>query len=51
VNPIERYTAVAPAAMTLWKWLGRSIREGRVLQEGAGTRKDPYRYALPGMVE
>jgi hypothetical protein len=44
-------TAVAPAPLTLWKWLGRAAREGRVLQKGAGTRKDPYRYELPGMAE
>ena len=44
-------TAVAPAPLTLWKWLGRAVREGWVLQSGTGTRKDPYRYELPGMVE
>jgi hypothetical protein len=43
--------AVAPAKHTLWKWLGRAVGEGRVLQEGLGTRKEPYVYLLPGMVE
>jgi hypothetical protein len=41
----------APAKLTLWKWLGRAVAEGRVLQDGRGTRKDPYLYSLPGMVE
>ena len=35
--------------MTLWKWLTRAVREGLVEQDGEGTRKDPYRNALPGM--
>jgi hypothetical protein len=43
--------AVAPAPLTLWKWLGRAVTEGRVLQDGRGTRQDPYRYSLRGMVE
>jgi hypothetical protein len=43
--------AVAPAKVTLWKWLDRAVGEGRVLRDGRGTRKDPYVYALPGMVE
>jgi hypothetical protein len=33
----------------LWKWLDRLVKEGRVLRDGAGTRKDPHRYWLPGM--
>jgi hypothetical protein len=44
-------TAVAPSKVTLWRWLDRAVREGRVLQDGLGTRKDPFRYSLPGMVE
>jgi hypothetical protein len=44
-------TPVAPAKVTLWKWLRRAVQEGRVLQNGRGTRKDPFLYALPGMVE
>ena len=43
-------TAVAPTKLTLWRWLGRAVQEGRVLQDGRGTHKDPYRYSLPGMV-
>jgi hypothetical protein len=44
-------SALAPAKLTLWKWLRRAVEEGRVLQDGLGTRKDPFRYQLPGMVE
>jgi hypothetical protein len=44
-------SAAAPARMTLWKWLSRTVRQGRVLQHGSGTRREPYRYSLPGMVE
>jgi hypothetical protein len=39
----------APAKLTLWKWLQRLLQEGQVLCDGAGTRKDPYCYRLPGM--
>jgi hypothetical protein len=42
---------VVPAKLTLWRWLDRVVKEGKVLQDGLGTRKDPYRYRLPGMVE
>jgi hypothetical protein len=38
-----------PAALTLWRWLGRAVQEGRVLQDGRGNRKHPFRYRLPGM--
>jgi hypothetical protein len=44
-------TALAPGKLTLWKWLGRAVQEGRVLQDGRGTRSDPFRYQLPGMTE
>src|SRR5258708_4439386 len=44
-------SAAAPARLTLWKWLSRAVREGHVLQHGRGSRKEPYRYSLPGMVE
>ncbi len=44
-------SAVAPARLTLWKWLTRAVREGLVEQTGSGTRREPYRYVLPGMVE
>jgi hypothetical protein len=44
-------SAVPPAKLTLWKWLGRAVQEGRVLQEGRGTRREPFRYQLPEMVE
>jgi hypothetical protein len=44
-------SAAAPAKKTLWKWLGRVVREGHVLQQGRGSRKEPYRYSLPGMTE
>jgi hypothetical protein len=44
-------TAAAPARKTLWKWLSRVVKEGKVLQHGSGTRQDPYQYCLPGMAE
>jgi hypothetical protein len=44
-------SAMAPAKHTLWKWLGRAVEEGRVLQKGLGNRKKPYLYLLPGMAE
>ncbi len=44
-------SAAAPAKMTLRKWLSRAVKERRVLQHGSGTRRDPYKYHLPGMVE
>jgi hypothetical protein len=43
--------AAAPAKLTLWKWLGRAVQEGRVLQDGRGSRSDPFRYQLPDMAE
>jgi hypothetical protein len=42
---------MAPSKVTLWKWLGRAVQEGRVLQNGSGHRKDPFYYPLPGMIE
>ena len=42
---------MVPARQTLWRWLDRVVKEGRVLQDGLGTRADPFRYRLPGMVE
>jgi hypothetical protein len=44
-------SALAPAKLTLWKWLGRAVEERRVLCSGRGTRRDPFHYQLPGMVE
>jgi hypothetical protein len=44
-------SAVVPSKVTLWKWLGRAVQEGEVEQDGLGNRKEPYRYALPGMAE
>lgn len=44
-------TAATPAKQTLWRWLTRAVRDGLILQTGNGTRKDPYRYSLPGMAE
>jgi len=43
-------SAAAPAKHTLWKWLDRTVREGLVLKDGRGTRREPYSYSLPGMV-
>jgi hypothetical protein len=44
-------TSPAPAKMTLWKWLDRAVSEGRILVQGEGRRKDPFRYYLQGMIE
>jgi hypothetical protein len=41
--------ALKPAALTLWKWLDRAFKDGLLLREGAGTRKEPHRYCLPNM--
>jgi hypothetical protein len=41
----------APAKLTLWKWLDQLVREGRVLRDGSGSRKEPFKYHLPGMME
>jgi hypothetical protein len=43
--------AVVPAKRTLQKWLQRLVGAGKVLIEGLGTRRDPFKYWLPGMVE
>lgn len=40
-----------PAKLTLWRWLTRAVRERWILCDGTGSRKDPYRYQLPGMTE
>ena len=42
---------MVPARLTLWRWLDRVVKERLVLQDGLGTRREPYRYRLPGMVE
>jgi hypothetical protein len=43
--------SVTPSMATLWNWLDRAVREGRVLRDGRGTRRDPFRYQLPGMTQ
>jgi hypothetical protein len=35
----------------LWKWLSRAVREGHVRRPDSGTRKEPYKYFLPGIIE
>jgi hypothetical protein len=40
-----------PPGQVLWKWLDQAVRQGAVERDGHGTRRDPYRYSLPGMVE
>jgi hypothetical protein len=40
-----------PEETTLWRWLERGRTQGKILQDGAGTRTDPYRYWLPGKEE
>jgi hypothetical protein len=42
-------SALPPAKLTLWKWLDRAVKERRVQREGAGHRRDPHKYWLPGM--
>src|SRR5262249_10264303 len=44
-------SAAAPAKKTLWRWLDQLVREGRVLRNGRGNKREPYKYQLPGMVE
>jgi hypothetical protein len=48
---LERWpeAAPAPARLTLWRWLRRAVAEHRVLQDGRGTRADPFLFQLPGM--
>jgi hypothetical protein len=36
-----------PDIKSLWEWLGRGVRDGRILRAGAGHKGDPYRYWLP----
>jgi hypothetical protein len=38
----------APTASCLWKWLDKAVAEGRLAHEGAGTKKDPFLYWIPG---
>jgi hypothetical protein len=44
-------SAAAPAKKTLWRWLDQLVRDGRVLRNGRGSKSEPYKYQLPGMVE
>lgn len=44
-------SAVPPTGQTLWRWLSRAVHEGKVLQAGRGSRKEPFLYSLPGMAE
>jgi len=36
-----------PSAATLYEWLNRATDTGKVRREGAGRRKNPYRFRLP----
>lgn len=40
---------VRPGKLTLWRWLARGVKEHLVECRGSGSRKEPYRYHLPGM--
>ena len=40
---------VKPQPATLWKWLDRAVRDGRVRVEGTGRRHDPFQYWLDGI--
>ena len=37
-----------PAAATVWRWLDRAVADGRVVREGTGRSRDPFRYGLAG---
>ena len=41
----------APAKHTLCKWLDQLVKDGRVLRDGHGTKREPYEYSLPGMLD
>jgi len=41
----------APDETTLWRWLDRAVRDGRVLRDGTGRKNAPYRYCLPAKAE
>jgi hypothetical protein len=41
--------ALRPAKTALRTWLDRAGKDGLVLKEGAGIKKDPHRYWLPGI--
>ena len=40
---------VRPGKLTLWRWLARAVKESLIESHGSGSRKEPYRYQLPGM--
>jgi len=40
-----------PDESTVWRWLQRGIKDGRVIQGGTGHKEDPFRYWLDGMEE
>jgi AAA domain len=40
-----------PDSTALWRWLDRAVKEGRVLQEGTGRSRNPFRYWLPASEE
>jgi hypothetical protein len=42
-------SALPPSKLTLWRWLDRAVKERRVLRAGAGHRRYPHKYWLPGM--
>ena len=40
---------VKPKKITLWRWLDKAVTDGRVLVEGTGRRKSPFKYWLKGI--
>ena len=42
------YDYAKPTPPTLWRWLDRAVAEGRLLQDGLGRSRKPFRYWLPG---
>jgi hypothetical protein len=40
-------TPPRPSAVTVWRWLDRSVAAGRLRRSGTGHKTDPFRYWLP----
>jgi hypothetical protein len=38
-----------PDAATLWRWLDRAVKDGRVMASGTGRANSPFRYWLPAI--
>jgi len=40
-----------PNETTIWRWLQRGMKDGRIMQSGTGRTVDPFRFWLDGMEE